>query len=300
MSTIIITAANGFIGQKLVHFLKDRYHVIALVRKLPASVPGVEYQLWDGRSAGDWAACLEGALAVVNLAGKSVNCRYTSRNKSEIYASRLESTAVIGQVIHQCRQPPKVWLNASSATIYAHAETIPHTETEHTIGQGFSVDVCCQWETRFNSYSHPEVRQIALRTAIVLGRNGGVMMPFKRLAYAGAGGRMGKGNQQFSWIHEDDLCRTIEHLITHETSAGVYNLSAPAPLRNDAFMRLLREQLNVPFGLPLPGILLETGAFLIGTETELMLKSRYVLPERLLSEGFQFMYPDMRSCLRHC
>lgn len=295
--TILIAAANGFIGQSLVNYLKDRYRIVALVRKSQAPVPNVEYCIWDGRTAGKWTAELEGVLAVINLAGKSVNCRYTAKNKSAIYRSRLESTTVLGQAIASCKNPPKVWLNAASATIYEHSLQQGNTETNGRIGKGFSVDVCQKWEHCFNSFDLPETRQIVLRTSIVLGKNGGVMIPFKRLVRCGAGGKMGNGLQQFSWIHELDVCRAIEWLILNENSSGVYNLAAPNPLTNAEFMSQLRKKMHIPVGIPQPVWLLKAGAFLIGTETELILKSRFVLPERLLNSGFKFSFPAMNGCL---
>lgn len=312
--TVIITAANGFIGRHLVQYLKGTYRIIALVRTLPAShhtnsslrfrthshsdfTPDIKYYAWDGRTVGKWSVEFEGALAVINLAGRSVNCRYNERNKAAIYASRLESTHVIGEAIRRCGFKPAVWINAASATIYAHSEDSPNTEANGIIGTGFSVDVCRQWEAAFTAYAGLGVRQVILRTAIVLGKEGGVMVPFKRLVRFGLGGRMGRGNQQFSWIHEDDLCAAIVHLITHETSSGVYNLSAPNPVTNTMFLQTLRQKMHIPFGIPQPKWLLEFGARLIGTETELILKSRYVLPGRLLQEGFEFQYPAMDKCL---
>lgn len=295
--TIFIAAANGFIGQSLVNYLKDRYRIVALVRKSQTPVPNVHYCIWDGRTAGEWTSELEGALAVINLAGKSVNCRYTEKNKRAIYRSRLESTTVLGQAIASCENPPKVWLNAASATIYEHSLQRANTETNGCIGKGFSVDVCRKWESCFNSFDLPETRQIILRTSIVLGKNGGVIVPFKRLIYCGMGGKMGSGQQQFSWIHERDLCRAIEWLILNKTSSGIYNLTAPNPVTNTDFMQQLRKQLHIPVGLPQPEWLLKTGALLIGTETELVLKSRFVLPERLLNEGFEFSFTTIDHCL---
>lgn len=295
--TIIITAANGFIGQSLVQYLKDNFRVVALVRTPLPSTPDVTYYVWDGRTVGAWKHEFEGAFAVINLAGKSVNCRYNDANKAAIYSSRLESTHLIGKVIQACNIKPNVWLNAASATIYAHSLDKPNTEANGVIGTGFSVDVCQQWEAAFNTYNDLGVRQIALRTAIVLGKKGGVMAPFKRLSRFGMGGKMGPGNQQFSWIHELDVCRAVEHLMLNEASSGVYNIAAPNPIRNTVFAETLRRKLHVPFGIPQPKWLLEFGARLIKTETELILKSRYVIPERLLQEGFVFQFPEIEGCL---
>ena len=295
---IIITAANGFIGQCLVKYFSDNYEVVALVRKLPKENDGVKYMLWDGIHAGEWTLEFEGAHTVINLAGRSVNCRYNEKNKEEIYSSRLESTMLIGKVIDQCADKPKFWLNASSATIYKHSLHEPMTEKEGIIGEGFSVDVCQKWEKQFNDYRQEGVRQVLLRTAIVLGREGGVMIPFQRLVNWGLGGKMAQGNQMFSWIHEEDLCRIIQHLILDEQCSGVYNVAAPVPVTNEVFMRTLRQVKQKAFGIPAPAWLLEAGAWLIGTETELILKSRFVIPERLIQEGFEFKYAQIRDCLQ--
>lgn len=295
--TIIVTAANGFIGRKLCQFLKEDYNITALVRLPQPPTDGITFRIWDGKTIGDWAQDLEGALAVVNLAGKSVNCRYNEINKKAIFASRLDSTNVIGQAINNCITPPKVWLNAASATIYQHSLNEPNTEANGVIGHGFSVDVCMRWESCFFNHQIEGVRQVALRTAIVLGKNGGVMTPFRRLTRFGLGGRMGAGSQQFSWIHEDDFCRAVRFLIESETAEGTYNIAAPHPVRNECFMEMLRARMHIPFGLPQPKWLLGLGAQLIGTETELILKSRFVVPERLLDEGFKFHFDSMENCL---
>jgi uncharacterized protein (TIGR01777 family) len=296
---IILTAANGFIGETLVRYFRNRHVVIALVRKIPVTrVKGVKYVLWDGKNPGAWTAELEGALAVINLAGRSVNCRYNGANQAEIYSSRLDSTAAIGEAIAQCTDKPQVWVNAASATIYQHSEHVPMTEKDGIIGSGFSVDVCQRWEQKCADYSAENVRQVILRTAIVLGQHGGVMKPFNRLVRFGLGGKMADGRQMFSWIHEKDLCSAIDFLIEHEKCAGVYNLSAPNPVTNTAFMQALRKVCHIPFGIPSPRWLLKTGAWLIGTETELIFKSRYVVPERLTEAGFVFKFSKIEDCLQ--
>lgn len=294
---IIITAANGFIGQQLLNYFKKEHEVVALVRKLPANQNGVKYQLWDGIHLGEWTLEFEGAFAVINLAGRSVNCRYNEKNKNEIYQSRLDSTEIIGKAIEICADKPKVWINAASATIYKHSLHQPMTEKEGIIGEGFSVDVCQRWEKKFNDYKQENVRQILLRTAIVLGKNGGVMKPFNNLVRFGLGGKMASGEQMFSWIHETDLCRAIDFLIKNEKCEGIYNLSAPEPVPNKVFMETFRKVKKVSVGIPSPAWLLKMGAWLIGTETELIFKSRYVVPERLLAAGFKFKFNEIEACL---
>ncbi len=299
---IIITAANGFIGKSLVNHFKIENEVICFVRKIDAKLKSefgenVKMIIWDGKSKGAWVEELENSDVLINLAGKSVDCRYNKENKKKIYASRLESTKVLGDAISSLKNKPKVWLNAASATIYKHSLTVPNTEKNGIIGEGFSVDVCQQWEKSFFDFKVLGVRQIALRTAIVLGKNGGVMKPFNRLVNFGLGGKMGSGNQQFSWIHEKDVCSAISFLIDNKESSGVYNISAPNPTTNAVFMKTLRKTNKAIFGIPSPNWLLKIGAWLINTETELILKSRYVIPEKLMEEGFEFEFKTIELCL---
>jgi uncharacterized protein len=284
---IIITAANGFMGKHLVNFFGKNHEVIALVRT-NAEFEFAKTVFWDGKTQGSWTSDLENADVVINLAGKSVNCRYNEKNKAAIYSSRLDSTKAIGEAIKQLTNPPKIWLNAASATIYKHSLHEPMTEKKGIYGEGFSVDVCQKWEGAFFHFNLPKTRQVALRTAIVLADKGGVMTPFKRLVQLGFGGKMGDGQQQFSWIHIDDVCRSIEFIINNENLKGAINLSAPNPIKNEEFMKFLRKKYKRPFGIPSPKWLLEIGARLIKTETELILKSRFVLPQILLSAGFQW------------
>lgn len=295
---IIITATNGFMGKALVSYFKKEHQIIALQRKTQANETNVNYCVWDGKTLGTWADEFEGADVVINLAGKSVDCRYNEKNKAEIFSSRLESTAIIGKAIEQCAVKPKLWINAASATIYQHS-FVPMTEKNGIIGSGFSVEVCKAWEKAFNAFNHLNIRQITLRTAIVLGSDGGVMTPFKNLTKFGLGGKMGNGKQMFSWIHILDVCRAIEFFMQHENTQGVYNLAAPNPVTNTNFMLALRKRYKRPFGLPMPNFLLEIGARMIQTETELILKSRYVIPERLLEAGFEFEYGEIEECLEN-
>lgn len=294
---VVITAANGFLGKALAMHLSAFYPVIALVRKPVHFGNGIRTLLWDGYSLGEWAKELDGALAVVNLAGRSVDCRYHADNRRAILQSRLASTQVIDQAIQACKIKPEVWLNSASATIYRHAEDRPMTELNGEVGHGFSVDVCRQWEQTFLNASCHEVRKIALRTAIVLGADGGVMRPFERLVRFGFGGPMGSGNQKFSWIHIQDFCRAVHFLIKQKSCEGAFNLSSPLPISNAIFMQNMVRILRPHFVLPNPEWLLEFGARLIRTETELILKSRWVLPEKLLKHGFQFEYEEISSAL---
>jgi hypothetical protein len=251
---------------------------------------------WDGATLGDWQRELDGAAAVINLAGRSVNCRYDERHRREIYESRLRSTAVLGAAIAACAAPPPVWLNSSSATIYRDARDRPMDEATGEHGTGFSVDVCEKWERAFFAAPTPSTRRVALRSALVLGRGDGVMEAFARIVRLGLGGTLGRGDQRMSWVHVEDFARAVEWLLTHPLE-GPVNCAAPNPLPNREFMAALRKAYRQPVGLPAAAWMLEIGAFFLRTETELLLKSRWVLPQRLQEAGFAFRYPDLASAL---
>ncbi len=302
MKKIVLFAANGFIGRSIIDYVaayqKD-YELVAISRKpIPHLPPQTQQVLWDGKTLGDWALHLEGADLVINLAGKSVNCRYTEENKAAIFASRLDSTRIIGEAIEDCKQKPACWINCASATIYEHSLEKANTEENGIIGQGFSVNVCRAWEKAFFAFSDLPTRQILLRSTIVLGKNGGVYPVLKKLAYFGLGGKMGPGNQFVSWIHIQDFCRALFFLFEKEHTFSIYNLGAPNPVRNQVFQKELRNSLNIRYYINQPKWMLKLGAVLIGTETELILKSRYVLPENLLQEQFEFEFPTIQSCLK--
>lgn len=291
MNKIIIAGGTGFLGQLLSeNFLKQDFEVVVLTRKHAKDQHGVRYVKWNGKSLGYWTQELENANALINLNGKSVDCRYSEANKQAIYDTRIEATYVLGEAIRNCQNPPKLWINASSATIYRHAEDREMDEYTGELGEGFSVDVCKKWEKSFFDCSLPNVRQAALRIAIVLGRKEGALVPLKRLVKLGMGGKQGNGNQYFSWVHEQDFVDVVNWVIQNESATGVYNLAAPNPVPNVMFMKQLRKALKVPFGLPAPKWLLKIGAWIIRTEAELILKSRRVVPARLQKEGFSFQY----------
>ncbi|HRG48776.1 MAG TPA: DUF1731 domain-containing protein, partial [Leptospiraceae bacterium] len=209
------------------------------------------------------------------------------------------TTRILGEAILKCKNPPELWINSSTATIYRHAQDRPMTESGGEIGSGFSVGVATQWEKTFFDFQLPKTRQVALRMAIILGKEGGVMTPFKNLVRFGLGGKQGDGKQMFSWIHIEDLFGIIQFLKSNKNMIGAYNCSAPNPVSNEILMRSLRQAMNVKFGLPSPKFLLEIGAIMIRTETELILKSRWVIPERLTKAGFQFQYSTIDKALEN-
>ena len=296
MKTIIIAGGSGFLGQVLKnHFNSKNYRVIILTR-YPKNENDV---YWNAKDLGDWAKSLEDSEALINLTGKSVDCRYTEANKKEIYDSRINSTELLGLAINLCETPPKVWFNSSTATIYKHSLTKQMTEKDGEIGDDFSMNIAKSWEQAFYSIKNPKVRKIALRTSIVMGKNGGALVPLKQLVKFGLGGKQASGNQKVSWIHELDFARAIEFLLNNESLDGNFNLSVKNPTNNKTLMQSLRTVLRIPFGINHPIWLLKFGAKLIGTETELVLKSRNVIPERLLENGFEFKYQDIESALKN-
>ncbi|MBF9140370.1 TIGR01777 family oxidoreductase [Hymenobacter properus] len=294
---LVIAGGNGFLGRHLRrHFLQLGYRVVVIARSV---APGPDFCRWDAQKPGPWAAELEGADILVNLAGRTVDCRYNEANKRDIIASRVDSTRVLGQAVASCAVPPKVWLNSSTATIYADTQGAQpaNTEAAGTIGSGFSVEVATAWEQAFGESNTPSTRRLALRTSIVLGTDGGAFPVMARLARLGLCTPQGTGRQWVSWLHIQDFCRAVEFLATKTEEAGPFNLCAPNPLTNQDFNSLLCQKLRPLLRLPQPKWLLEIGAFVLRTETELILKSRKVYPERLLNLGFKFEHPTCATAV---
>ncbi|MFC0214800.1 TIGR01777 family oxidoreductase [Paenibacillus chartarius] len=287
---IVLAGGTGFIGQYLQDRFRELGYEVVVISRRPGHVS------WQDADA--ILAALEGAELLVNLAGKSVNCRYNASNREQILTSRTKTTEILGRALLLCTNPPPLWLNSSTATIYRHAEDRPMTEATGEIGSGFSVDVAASWERAFFAFELPRTRQVALRIAIVLGESGGVMIPYMNLVKFGLGGVQGSGRQKFSWIHVEDVFGIIRFLQEHEHIRGVINCSAPNPVSNRELMQLLRESMGRSFGLPAARWMLELGAFFLRTETELILKSRWVVPERLLQEGYRFRYERLEQALK--
>jgi uncharacterized protein len=303
---IIIAGGTGFIGQQLVNWFGHNNTVIVLTRAEKDTVnntfsntqhPNARYIAWDGKHPGDWMTELDGADLLINLAGKSVNCRYTEKNKQKIFDSRTDATNALALAIKKATRPPRLWINAASATIYRHATDRAQDDETGEIGNGFSVEVCKLWEKTFFEQRTPFTRKVALRMAIVLG-NGGVMMPYFNLLKFGLGGRQGSGKQMYSWVHIADVCRMIEWMDAHDDWEGTYNCSSPNPVNNQTFMQTLRMATGHIIGLPATTWMLKVGAAIIGTETELLLKSRWVIPSKIMAAGFQFTYPFLEGAFK--
>lgn len=293
MTKIIIAAGTGFLGQVLVKHFKNQFEeIVILTRGKSQTIDGIKYVNWNARTFSGWENELENAAVLINLAGKSVDCRYTKANKKEILFSRIESTKILNKAVLNCQNPPKYWLNSSTSTIYRFSLDKQMDETDGEIGNDFSINVALSWEKAFFKTETPKTLKTALRTSIVLGKNGGAFIPLKTLAKIGFGGKQGKGNQFISWIHEEDFANAVDFIIQKEIS-GVINIVSPEPIRNTDFMQKLRKAVGFPFGIPMNKFLLEIGSFFIRTETELILKSRNVIPKRLLENGFRFKFGNI-------
>jgi uncharacterized protein (TIGR01777 family) len=297
---VVIPGGSGQVGMILARaFVADGHEVVILSRK-PGEGP-CRVVAWDGQSLGPWAEEVDGADVVINLAGRSVNCRYNAANRREIIESRVRSTAVVGRAIAQADRPPWVWLQASTATIYAHRYDADNDELNGIIGGAelnapdtwrFSIDVAKAWEQAANDAVVPRTRKVLMRSAMTMSPDrGGVFATLLGLVRRGLGGASGDGGQFVSWIHDVDFVRAVNWLIDHDL-AGPVNLASPHPEPNAEFMRTLRRAWGARFGLPASQWMLEIGAVFLRTETELILKSRRVVPRRLLDSGFVFEFPE--------
>ena len=296
---IILARGTGFIGTHLAdHFIAKGDEIVILSRSNKPGKDKLRFVQWDGKTLGAWKNEIDGADVVINLAGRSINTRYTEKNKKEVLESRINATHIIGEAIKQCKNPPKLWMNMSSATIYENSETEPQDEFSGKIGDDFSMNVCKAWEKTFYNEVVPDTRKIVARLSIVLGDDGGALKPFQNLAKFGLGGKMGSGKQMMSWVHIDDVVRAIDFLIRHETLSGIFNITSPNAISNKVFMKTLRKAVHMPIGIPSAEWMIKIGAFIIGTESELILKSRWSVPKKLLEAGFEFKYPDINYLLK--
>ncbi|BDI22620.1 epimerase [Herbiconiux sp. L3-i23] len=308
---IVLAGASGFIGTAVAEAFRAEGDEVLLVGR---SGPDVA---WG--DADSLVRAVDGADLVVNFAGKSVDCRYNEANRREILRSRVETTTELATAIARAENPPPLWINSSTATIYRHADDRPMTETTGELGEGFSVGIARAWEEAFFTPPLPVTRRVSLRMAIVLG-DGSALVPLLRLARSGLGGaqldgrwpataerlragtyhrfRTRWGRQRFSWVHIDDVVGAIRFVRDDPRISGPVNVVSPNPSDNRTMMATLRRVLGVPFGIPLPRFVLELGSMLIRTETELVLKSRWVLPETLTEAGYRFEHPDLEDAFR--
>lgn len=298
---IVIAGGTGFLGEALVeHWMKSRVHdVVVLSRGGKSKARLVK---WDGQGDGEWMQEIDGADVVVNLAGRSVNCRYNSENLKEMMDSRVLSTQAIGRAIAKAKNPPGVWLQMSTATIYAHTYGAANDEVSGVIGGAepdapaywkISIDIATAWEKALAEAPTPGTRKVALRTAMVMGKNNesafGIL---KKMSKLGVGGNIGGGKMYMSWIHEEDFCRAMDFLIERQDISGAVNVCSPNPLPQSEFMRTLGKKVGMPIGLPAAKWMVTVGAVFMRTDTELLFKSRRVVPKRLVDAGFKLRFPE--------
>lgn len=290
MKRVAIAGASGFIGDYLSSFLTSQGWKVVTIGRSNADAT------WNDQPS--LVRALEETNAVINLAGKSVNCRFTSRNVQELIDSRVETTRALGEAIELCKNPPHTWVNASGASIYSETIGNANTEDSATIGKGTMADVARLWEQALIGANTPQTKKVALRITLVLGEGGGVYPTFRFLTRMFQGGAQGSGTQMMSWIHIHDLCRMILALIENSNPPSVLNAAAPQPLSNAHFMRHLRESLGVGFGFNAPAALIKIGTTLLGVDSELVLRGMNVVSSKVELMHFDFHYPDLASALR--
>jgi uncharacterized protein (TIGR01777 family) len=304
---VVLAGGSGHVGAVLRRHFELQNHIVTVLSRQEISA-NPQVVTWNGVSIGPWCESLEGADVLINLCGRSVNCRGTAANRHEIINSRIKPTRLLGKAIARSQNPPRLWLNASTGAIYRHALDRAMDEIDGELGGkerdvprswDFSVEVGKRWEDEFFSADMPTTRRIALRSAIIMSPDrGSIFDVLLGLVRFGLGGTVGDGKQFVSWIHEADFVRSIDHLIAHENLAGVVNVTSPNPVPNREFMKALREAWGTRIGLPAPRPILEIGTFLMRTESELVLKSRRTIPRRLLEDGFQFLFTDWEVAAR--
>jgi uncharacterized protein (TIGR01777 family) len=298
---VVIPGGAGHLGRIVAGHLHARGNAVTVLSRSGAVAPW-QIVSWNGADPDDWERELEDADVVINLAGRSVNCRYNRNNRREILESRIRTTELLGEAISKLHRPPRLWVNASTATIYRHSLDREMDEANGKLGGQepdvpdswrFSIEVATSWERTLFAATTPHTRKIALRSAMVMSaERGGTFDILLRLVRFGLGGACGSGKQFVSWIHQDDFVRALDYLVAHAEFKGSINVASPNPLRNEDFMRLLRKAWGSKVGLPASKWMLEVGAFFLRTETELILKSRRVVPGLLLAGGFEFQFPE--------
>jgi len=302
---IVIAGGSGFLGRTLSKLLlRHNYRVIVLSRSSPPkdAVDGVAWLQWDGRTHSSWCSELEDAVALVNLVGKSVDCRKTPKEREEILSSRVDSVRVLGEAISLCSNPPPVWVQSGSAHILG--DPVPFDticDDNSPIGEGFAPEVCMQWEKAFHDAIMPQQRGVLFRMSFVLGHDGGAMQRLVKLTRWGLGGRISSGKQYISWIHEDDMSRLFLDAIRDDQYRGTYLATSPRPVTNAVFMSTLRSVWRRPWSPPVPAFMVRLGARLImNTDPELALLGRRCIPSRLVEEtNFWFKWPQLQPALNH-
>ncbi|MPR35827.1 TIGR01777 family oxidoreductase [Salmonirosea aquatica] len=298
MEKVVIFGGTGFIGQSLAnHCIKKGIHPIVVARHKPKGPIQYDFRSWDSISIGEWVSELSNSKALVNLTGKTVDCIKTPDNCDLILRSRVDSTRIIGKALTLVDNPPKIWIQMSTAHIYGDPPEQVCTESSST-GYGLAPFVGKAWEKAFKESIPGDTRGVILRTSFVIGKNGGALASLQKIVRLGLGGTVGHGRQGMSWIHEDDMNEIIYQAIMNESYKGIYISSAPSPVSNEEFMRLMRKKMHIPIGVPAPEFITRIGAkFIFNTDPELVLYGRYVKSERIEQEGFKFRYPTLEQAL---
>lgn len=306
MLKIVIPGGSGQVGSVLARAFRADGHEVSVISRNPQA--SGQATVWDGKTMGAWCDDIDGADVVINLAGYTVNCRYHKKNRARIMDSRVDSTRIVGEAIRRAAKPPRIWLQASTATIYAHRFDAPNDEASGLLGGHesnapaawkFSIDVARSWEQAVDDVDLPNTRKVKLRSAMVMSPDpGGIFDALLGLVRYGLGGRFGDGRQYVSWVHHEDFVRAVCWLIGHEDVEGVVNIASPNPLPNVDFMRSIRDAWGIRIGLPSAAWMLELGSWFLRTETELLLKSRRVVPGLLADHGFAFHHATWPAAAR--
>lgn len=299
MKNIVIAGGTGHLGSSLSKKLVQQGHEVTVLTRTVPDNPGatVRFVQWDGETQGSWTDYIDGADVVINLSGKSVNCRYSESNKLKLIQSRVRSTEALGLAIRNSPTPPKVWVNASSSAYYGFSYAV--MDENASPGSDFPARICVEWEKSFNKIETPHTRKIAWRLGVVLQRRQGLILPFVNLVRGFTGGKLGSGKQYFTWIHEDDFLDAAVWTIENDDASGPYNLTSPEPVTNENFMKALRESLGVSIYFSIPELLLKLGGKIIGTEPYLILEGRRIIPARLSTAGFTFKHPNIDGALQN-
>jgi uncharacterized protein (TIGR01777 family) len=299
LKRVIIAGGTGHIGSSIAgRLVREGYAVTILSRSmLDSEQPSLRYAYWDGVTFGSWTKYIDESEVVINLCGKSVNCRYTESNKLKLIQSRGKPTLLLGEAIKNSLTPPRLWINASSSAYYGFSSEVK--DERAGAGSDFPSRICVEWEKAFMSTYTPATKKIAWRLGVVLQHDKGLILPFVGLVKSFIGGRLGSGKQYFTWIDEEDFLNAALWTIESPLAVGIYNFTSPEPVTNEKFMKVLRDVLGVRTGIPLPEWLLKIGGKIIGTEPYLVLDGRRILPARLLDSGFRFQYGDIESSLNH-
>ena len=295
---IILAGGSGFLGQKAAHYFAEGDHeVIVLTRGKPKREGKINYIQWSGCDVGEWVEHLEGAFALINFSGKSINCVHTEKNRQLLRESRISSVQTLLQAVAQTKAPPEVFIQLTALGFFGNTHHRCTEETER--GDDFLASLCSDWEEAFFAGELTQTRRVVFRTGLALGKGGGVLPPLVRITKCFLGGTVGNGKQYMSWVHVKDICRMFEFILSRPQAEGIYNTACPQPVTNRFFMKTLRKTFKRPYAPPVPAFAIRLVArFILRTEADLLLGSSNCLPQRLIQEGFQFKYPTLEEALR--